>query len=295
MAYLLNSVNLTTYGITPGHATGSNIAVSGIFDMPSRLGKTFHSWGDSHGIEPYVAAGDIFFAGRDIVFYGSIIGTNSTVNNYLNSLYTAIKAFTGLVTFSTPYGNYSVQVSNVVLEMFPGGAKIVITFREPVVTLTGGTLPAVGDNAYTIDAIPFSSFGLYLSKAKSIYDLPENKEQLFTKYGSEGYQITKREHNVLEMEGFIMSSSLADFQAKIKALYLLFKSSGTRNIKIGNEVNVNCFAAEGFNIDNLYLINTGVCANFKANLLCVNVNYINYLLTEASENILTESGEYILI
>ncbi len=293
MAYLFDTVNLyNTYGIRAGHAPGSNIAMEGVFDLPVRTGKTFHEWGDADSIEPYSASGDIFFAGRDITFHGSIIGTNSAINDNLRSFYKAISAATGI--FETPYNCASGYVKSITPEVLNGGARITMTFREPVVTLTG-TLPATGMNAYTIDKIPFSSFGLYLSKAEALRDLPELKEQFFTKYGSEGYQIVKRRNKTLDFYGFITGTSLSDFQTKIKALYKLFSSSGTRNIKINDQINVDCFATEGFKVSGVYLYNNLVIANFTANLMAVNVNYINELADEDGVLITNEDGVQILI
>jgi len=284
---------LSTYGIVPGHGDG-NISLSGCFDLPSRSGKTFHSWPDSNSIEPYVAAGDFFFEGRDIIFTGSIIGANGTLNAYIKSLYDAIQTFTTTVVFSTPYGDFTGYIKSVTPEYMHGGAKIVMTFREPVVTLTG-TLQAAGSSNYTIDAIPFSSFGLYLSKAEALHDLPELKNQQFTKYGAEGYQIVKRQNKTLDFNGFITGASLSDFQSKVSALYKLFSSSGTRNIKINDEINADCFATEGFKIDNILLYNNLMIANFTMSLLCVNVNSVNELANEAGVLITNEAGVQILI
>lgn len=293
MTYLLNSVSLSTYGIIAGHSGGSNISLSGCFNLPERTGKTHYSWGDENSIEPYTATADLMFAGRDIVFTGAIFGTNTVINNYLKTLYDAINAFNTTVIFSTPYGDFTVYVKSVIPEYTNGGAKIQMIFREPVVTLTG-TLPAVGDNAYTIDAIPFSSFGLYLSKAEALHDLPELKEQFFTKYGSEGYQIVKRKNKTLEFNGFIIGTSLSDFQDKVKALYKLFSSAGTRNVKINGQINIDCFAVNGFTVENVCFYGQ-VIANFKAYLLCYNVNYINELSDESGDLITTEESVQILI
>jgi hypothetical protein len=292
MSYLLNTVDLSTYGITAGHAPSSNIAVQGCFDLPARTGKCFHSWGDYDSIEPWAASGDIFFAGRDITFHGSIIGTLPEITDNLKTFYSAVSAASGI--FSTPYSSASGYVKSVIPDVLNGGARITMTFREPVVTLTG-TLPASGMSNYTIDKIPLSSFGLYLSKADALHNLPELKEQFFTRHGSEGYQITKRQNKTLDFNGFIIGTSLSDFKSKVSALYKLFSSAGTRNIKINDEINVDCFATEGFEISGVYLYNNLVIANFEASLMCYSVNYINYLLTEASEYILTENNEYILI
>jgi hypothetical protein len=280
MAYLLNSVNLTTYGITAGQAPGSNIAVQGCFDLPERIGDTHHIWDDDNTVEPYVAADEIFFAGRDIKFYGTIVGNNFAINTYLDAFYTAIKAFTTLVTFSTPYGDFSVQVKDVKTKKYNGALSLEIAFREPVVTLTGGSLPATGVKAYTIDGIPMSSFGLYVTKPEEIHDLPEIKSQYFTKYGAEGYQIVKRKANTLEIDGFLMATSLSDFQTKIKALYLAFSSSGLRYIKLNNEKIVVCFATTGFNVSNVSISASLVMARIRISLPVTQVyNICSTLIT----------------
>jgi len=270
MAYLLDGINLyNTYNIRAGHSPGSNIAIQNCFNMPERAGECFHEWGDESGVEPWVLADEIFFAGRDIIFSGSIGGTASGINGYLSSFYTAINAATGLSIFETPYNSASGYVKSVIPEYMNGGASVVMTFRETVVSLTG-TLPASGISTYTIDSIPFLSFGLYLSKAEALHDLPELKEQQFTKYGSEGYQIVKRKNNTLEFNGFITGSSLSDFQSKIQALYKVFSSAGTRSIVL-NGVTVVCFATSGFKVDNIFLYNLGVIAKFRMSLIAVSV------------------------
>jgi hypothetical protein len=151
------------------------------------------------------------------------------------------------------------------------------------------------DIGYSFDKIPFSYFGIYLSKPESLHDLPELKEQFFTKYGSEGYQIVKRKNKTFDFNGFIIGNSLADFQDKIKALYLLFSSSGTRQVKLNNEIYVECFATEGFKVENIYLYNNMVIANIKISLICVKVLYIRELIDDDNYGILTEAGETILV
>jgi hypothetical protein len=269
MAYTLNNIPLSTYGITAGHSPQSNIAIKGCFDMPERIGECFHSWDDESGVEPWVLADEIFFAGRDITLHGSITGTVSGLNGYIGNLYSAINAATGLSVFVTPYNSASGYVKSVIPEYMNGGCSLVMTFREPVIALTG-TTPASGVNAYTIDSIPFTSFGLYLSKAEALHDLPELKEQFFTKYGSEGYQIVKRKNNTLDFNGFITGTSLADFQSKIQSLYKIFSSAGTRTMVL-NGVTVVCFATSGFTVDNVILYNLGVIANFKMSLIVVSI------------------------
>lgn len=268
MAYLLNSIDLTTYGITAGHAPGSNIAVAGCFDMPKRKGTIFKEWAEDNTIESYTDSDEIFFEGRDIEFHGSIFGTDEVINEYLEALYSAVYAFTDLVTFSTPYGNFSVCVDNIIPVMVSGACSVVIRFREPVVTLTGGSAPATAANSNTIDGVPFSSYGLTILKSGGQHDLGESKDKYFTKYGAEGYQITKRKNRILSLNCLLIGSSISDFQDKVKALYLCFKSSGSRTIILDYEKEITCFAADGFSISNIYLYNNSMIGTLKINLLC---------------------------
>lgn len=268
--WTLNSVDFDTYGLIPGHASDSNIALSGCFDLPARIGNTHHNWADEDGVEPFVTAGEIMFGGRELTIKCSILAERANIDTYLASLYSDIAAFTDLVALSTPYGSFQVYIRQITPEYLQSAANVTIVLREPVVTLTGGALPATGANNHQFDGIPFVSFGLYLSASKDFRQLAEMKDQNFTKYGSEGWHIVKRKEKTLLIEGFIVASSLADFQAKIKALYLLFKSSGLRTIVL-RSATVTCFATQGFKVDNIYLFTNGMVANFSISLICVTI------------------------
>jgi len=273
--YTLNDIALSTYGITAGHAPSSNVSMQGVFDMPKRTGTTFKDWDDSDSVEPWVLANEIFFAGRDIVFNGSIQGTTSGMNGYLESFYAAINAASGLSILTTPYNSASGYVKSVTPEYMNGGCSVEITFREPVVSLVG-SLPASGSSANMIDSIPFLSFGLYLSKAKALHDLPDVKQQHFTKYGEEGYQIVKRKTKNLDLKGFIIGNSLVDFTTKVQALYKAFSSAGERSIVIDTNTTVTCFAVDGFNVNNITLHSGGVIGNFNSSLIATDVVYSYY-------------------
>jgi|ERR1035437_1472513 hypothetical protein len=127
---------------------------------------------------------------------------------------------------------------------------------------------------YTIDSIPMTSYGLYYSKGNGMRSLSEIKEQFFTKYGSEGYQMSKRKARSFDIKAVIIATSLTDFQSKAKTLYLAFSSAGMREIIINNEIQIICYAVDGFKIENIYLYDTGVIADFNINLICTNVTYL---------------------
>lgn len=292
--YSLDSIDLADYGIIPSHSPSSNIALVGNFDMPERDGELFYSWDDESGIDPYTDEEDIFFKGRDIKFYGNIFGKRESINTKIALLSKQINEITDLVVFSTPYGDYNVYVKNISTSSYYGAASIIMTLREPVVDLTGGSLPSTASAQNTIDNIPLESFGLYLSNITNLYNLGEPKKQYFTKYGEEGYQISKHKENEFNFEAVLISSSLEDLQSKISNLNLLFSSSGLRKVKF-NALFVSCFAANGFTISNINYTNSQIVCRFKIKLIISSV-YFSVFITENSGNkiLTTEDGKIIV-
>jgi len=136
--YKLNDILLSTYGIIPTRVSGEGIAIKGIFDLPKRHGDTHYSWDESNSVEPYVAAEELFYSGRDILFQGIILGDKATVTTNLNNLKTAINAFNSTVPLETPYGNACVYITDIKVKDYNGGASLLIEFREPVVGASCG-------------------------------------------------------------------------------------------------------------------------------------------------------------
>jgi len=131
--YKINNISFDFYGIIPGRIKGEGIAVKGIFDLPKRMGDTQKDWDDSHSIEPYVTADELFFEGRTIFFSGIILGTKQEVENKVAVFKTAITSFTDVARFETPYGTACIWVKKITPKLYNGGATLVIEMREPVV------------------------------------------------------------------------------------------------------------------------------------------------------------------
>jgi len=275
MAYTLNGTNFTVYGVYPGKIPGSNVAAKGMFNLPERIGKTFHSWGELDGIEPYVDATEIFFGGRDIIFTGNIFGSNAEIYGGLKTLSDDVAAVTGTRVFAIDFGNYNVVVKDMKTRLHKGAATVEFIMREPVVDLTGGSLPGTGSNANTIDSIPMSSFGLYTSEKAGMTDVPAYKEAKPTLDGAEGFFHTGRAAGTFSLEAVLIGSTLSDFQSKVRALYLLFSSSGERQVKLNDEVYITCFADKGFKISDLHY-SASVVAKFKIELMITNYSLTGF-------------------
>lgn len=120
---------------------------------------------------------------------------------------------------------------------------------------------------YTIDTISMQDYGLYISNNDGRAQLPEPNEMLFTVYGKEGYQITKRKANVLALNGFIIANDLIDFKSKLSTLYALFSSAGIRTIVLEG-AGIDCFCEDGFTVTNVRIAGN-VYAHFSINLTVV--------------------------
>lgn len=251
MAYTLNSVDFTTsYGIIPGQVAGGNIALAGCFDFPPRIGDTHHEWGDEDGFEIYTDADELFYAGRDITFEGHLAGTRTEINANLDSLFSAFSAASGTQAFATPYGTFNVYAKDAKITNFREAARIKLVMREPVVTITGGSIPATDDSPFQIDGIPMSSFGLYPGEIKSTNELPEMKTQYFTKSEAEGFHVAKRKARKFEFKALMMAATLATFITNVRNLNALFGSIGLRTFTYGSNT-ITGAPLEGFSITNV--------------------------------------------
>lgn len=112
--------------------------------------------------------------------------------------------------------------------------------------------------SYSIDNIPMTDYGLYISTHLGPANLPENKSEFFTVYGNEGFQITKRKANDLELHGFIIANNLTQLKAYLNSIYTVFKSPGIRAVEINGDV-INCFAADGYTISNVRIGDMAFC------------------------------------
>ena len=292
MSYILNGVELSTYGILAG-VTEGNTALKGCFDFPKRIGDTYYSWAEASGVEPYVDADDMMYSGRDLFFTGVLPYNNFDTYYKLKPFYADLYAVTGISLFQTPFGDFSVQVVDIKEEHTHGAGTIKITMREPVVDITGGSYPASGDAAYTMDGIPLLSYGLYISSSSGAYDIASLKEQNFTKYGQEGFQIVKHNHSELILNGYIFASSIDDFKQKVKNLYLAFSDTGLRTINKNNEVIIQCFMVDGFTVSDVFVADTIVTASFSTKLIITGFVEGENLLYEDSDYVVTENNENI--
>lgn len=251
--YTLNNIDLRSLGFIPGKQSGSNIALAGCFDMPERTGKIFHSWGDDHGIEPYVSAAEISFGGRSISLVGYIFGQGKLdCTNKANRIFSLIDSFSGLVPLSCKWGTFMVFVNQPVTGTFIGDKSLKMTFNffEPVVPLTG-KVPTTTNAEYGIDGISFKDLGgtLLLSSGDRT-NRPSPKTLKFTSNTADLEEI-KTEAREIILKIFIDQPDPNAFKEKVDGLQILFSAPGLRELNIPTDFDRHFFVKDGFKVSSI--------------------------------------------
>ncbi|MGJ1327639.1 hypothetical protein [Sphingobacterium multivorum] len=254
--YTLNGISFKEFGIVESQITGGNIAIEGAWDMPSRIGKIFHDWGDEDGIEPYLRADEIFLGGRDIKFLG-FMKSNSRESAIatLDTFFAHIDP-TKLMVLSGGLGTWNVYVSSDIKVEYYYGANVSVielTFREPVASFQDVALP-LADNVHdSIDKISWESIGVKLLTLKNDLNRPAPKSQTLTSYGTERYEGTKRGFRELDFSGIIVQPNFNAFKTVLNRLYKLFKAPNARTLRMQDGTVREVFVKDGFRVTNVII------------------------------------------
>lgn len=289
--YSLNNIPLSNFGIIAGRAEATNIAVAGHLDMPERIGKTYHDWTDEKGLEPYVLAEEIRHGGRNIKFGGLLKAEDkASALSTLKSFYREIDGFNALMPFSTPWGSFNVYVKEKIEAIYlqEGYLKFNMEFREPVVA-NDGNLPAGTETVKShIDGVSFDSLGMFLTGVNDHLNRPEIKEQQFTAYENEGFQITPAKPLDFEARLVAYADDYATLEANIKSMHALLASPGTRTINIDGTAR-EVFNIKGFKVSGLKVLQQLVVC--QVTLPMMMANYGEEL--ELSELIVPEDDQLV--
>ncbi|WP_231489917.1 hypothetical protein [Pedobacter sp. Leaf170] len=252
--YSLSLADLSNFGFHGGKQANSDIALSGFLDMPARLGKTFHSWAEEDSIEPYVNANEIFFSGRSINLTGYIQGSDiEDCSTKAKQLYNYIDGFTGLVPLTSNWGTYSVYVDNAIVgeRLSSRLLKITIPMREPLVNISGATLP-VTNAKYGIDGISFKDMGAFsLELSGDRFNRPAPRNESITSYAKESFVIAKKDPPVLTLKLAILDPTFSGLKDKVQSLMALLAKPGLRTLNYNNDFLRSFFVKDGFTVSGI--------------------------------------------
>lgn len=299
--YKLNNIPLSNYGIYPGQAPLSNLALSGFLDMPERLGKTFHDWLDDEGLEPYVEADELFFGSRTITFHGLIAGTSQQdAVLKLREVYEDFGRLTDLIALSTPWGDFQVYLKDKIQARYMGNgwATLQMVFEQPLVAIPDEALPGERTiEQYHIDNIPFTAFGAFIEQTEGQYDRPELKAANFTSYNEAGYQLTKIGQSEVALRLWFHAADMATLQANVGAFHKLLASPGTRVINV-DDTERDGFVVGGFKVNEIRSLSGQTICQLNVTLLLAfggTPVVHDYLLNEQKQGIMDELGRFIIL
>lgn len=275
--YRINNIPLSNFGIIPGKLDDSNIAVAGILDMPARIGKTFHDWTGEAGVEPYVLPSEIRFGARTIGFTGFIVDDHATA--LLQSFYREIDTWTALVPFQTPWSEHMVYIKKRIEAENPkhNFIRIRMEFEEPVCTVPNYPVTGIDTGIPNIDGVSFQSLNLILTGFNDRFNRPEIKDQQFTAYETEGYQITPSQSLRFEMELAMYGNGYEELQSKIEQLHAIMAAPGIRSVSTGRD-SFQAFCPEGFNVTRILIAPNYGLAKIRLKLMTTSASGASALI-----------------
>ncbi|WP_336834087.1 hypothetical protein [Sphingobacterium siyangense] len=254
--YTLNGKSFNSFGIIESQIASGNIALEGAWDMPARIGKIFHDWGDEDGIEPYLRSDEIFLGGRDIKFLGFMKSeSRESAIEALDAFFSHIDP-SKLMVLSGQLGTWNVYVSSDIKIEYYYGANIAViefTFREPVASFQDAVLPVADNKHDSIDNISWESIGVKLMTFKNDLNRPAPKSQTLTSYGVERYEGAKRGFRELEFSGIIVQPDFNAFKIVLNRLYKLFKAPNARTLRMKDGTVREVFVKDGFKVVNIII------------------------------------------
>lgn len=240
MSYSLDGVDISTWGAYPYiDRTKESIALSGVFDLPKRIGTTEYNWGTS--IEPFVDKEDILLDGRNLIL--SLVLKSDNYNKQLSDLKSACIECRRL---GTPFGSFDVVLKDEVsIEEYISLKIAIVTvkFWQQNYIPVDITVKPTGGNSYTIDGYSLAKdFGIYVASRSGVKSLGKRIEiSTTTPYQGNKY----RELSDMVLKCKMHSDSIIDLHKRISEFSALCISPGIRNVNLLDNESLKVYFKDG--------------------------------------------------
>lgn len=226
MNYKLDNTPISEYGAIPS-PIGGHFALTGILDLPKRIGKTEHDWGTS--IEPFVQTEDIELDGRTLTLNVSIRKNN------LDAFKAACVACREL---SFDYDTFQViQEDEIKVDVVGDYCRVSVPFWQNEIVLPEITIIPSGTGGYRVDNFSLTKdFGTHVGQSGNILNTAGRIDVQTT----ELYERTNfRGLRKIDLSCSIVGNSFADVYDKMSQFHSLLISPGIHTLKLrNNEYNV---------------------------------------------------------
>lgn len=279
--YYLNDTPLADFGFVPGHASGSNIAVSGAWDMPSRTGDTYRQWAGEDGVEPYVRSDDPYdFGSREIGLAGHLVADDDqTLLLNIERFRSFLAALPATSVLRCDWGQWNVGLrKEVKIAPRRNIASVTLTFTEPSPELPdfSGQTPewprqwilasghwnvlGIWDDSAkwycaplqgAIDEWVWDSFGLLVATTDGVWSLPANRELKVTVLPPpDQWAKGGLDKHTLSLSATLRAPDMGAFSRQARSLFWLFGQPGLRKLRYKGRL-YSLFATDGFKITDI--------------------------------------------
>lgn len=229
MNYKIDNVSLGEFGTHSTNASGEKIAISGIFNLPKRIGTTEYDWGTS--IEPFVDASDIELEGRSLTL--NVVIKGSTLSDLHIKLTAFKEACIACKKLWTEVGEFNViqkDEIDVTEYAFNCLAIVKVPFWEDPYFPVNISISASGSGDYMLDSYNMvKDFGIFVSSFQDINTKPKRIDISTTlPYTTTSY----RSYNDLSVQCKMVGTGIIDLYNKMSQFNALCISPGLHTLKL---------------------------------------------------------------
>lgn len=279
--YYLNDTPLAAFGFVPGHASGSNIALSGAWDMPARTGDSYRQWDGEDGVEPYVSTDDRFaFDSREIQLTGHLVADDeAALRENTERFRRFLAALPATSQLRCDWGQWSVGLrKEVKINPRRNIASVTLTFTEvsPELPDFSGQTPewpgqwilasghwntlGIWDDSAAwycdprqgaIDEWLWDSLGLVVASTEGAWDLPARREIKANQFPApDRWAPGGLDTHTLSLRATLRAADMDDLARKARSLCWLFGQPGLRRLRYKERL-YSMFATEGFQVTDI--------------------------------------------
>lgn len=221
MIYKLNNISISSFDATPSPENG-HLALSGILDLPKRIGATEYNWGTS--IEPFVDAEDIELDGRTLTLHVAI---------QKHRLQAFKEACVACRELSFDYDAFNIVCKDEISVQEIGDyCKVSVPFWQNYVELKPITITPSGSGDYRLDNYNLiKDFGIYVGESNNLQNAAKRIDVQTTEfYTRTNYRGTR----TIDLSCSMAGINLGDIYNKMLQLHSLLMSPGIHILSISN-------------------------------------------------------------
>lgn len=243
MSYKLDGIDISTWKAFPYIKRSKEcIALSGIFDLPKRIGTTEYNWGTS--IEPFVDAEDVELDGRTLIL--SFVVRSWEFKSQLGRLK---KACVSCRRLSTEFGEFDVICKDeIAVEEYISLNMAIVQvkfWQQDYIPVEIKIKPSGGNN-YIMDNYSLNTdFGIYVSSRSGVESIGKRIEIATTlPYMQNEY----RELSTLTLKCYMLGNSLKSLYSKMTQFSALCISPGLRNLRLKDNECMKIYFKDGITV-----------------------------------------------